>query len=508
MNLVSTIMGKIIALFTLQWVEAKQQMMYVGRVKQYSQIDFQDIIAYASKATNINEADMYRSMDAVFDALNYFVTEGHPVELPYLGLFSFAINAKAQWSEEEARRSALDGVYRKKITFRPNVQLKALVQNCSVICEVEKGGRSESDNPQCTDLYYKKYLDPRSSRQVMWIEGEPLQMRGANLLDCSVVLTVYDEDGDESTQTLTPTQTGKDLFSVTPDECYGIKTIAIMNGSDVVCQRSFNKAAGDPYIASVKVNGAEILPGNNTIAKVSGNTYNVQVSGFGVDSFELQVDSEEKAWDYASSAIATVALTVTGSSVVIKIGNATYNVALSEASAIVNTLTANGVSVQNGGSSAIIAGQTYHFTAAGSNLASVVSSEITGPGTVSGFAASANQINFDFVPSGAGTLNIADLFSVTLTAATSGITSIGGVSNGGSKALSSASESLAIVGTVPEDATVTVSGNGSATAAFDTNRTHLNISNANGVINTITIQNGTTTIFQFTVSYDDLPMGS
>ena len=506
MQLVKGVIGRMIALFTLQWVETLGAMRYVGRAKEYSQIELDDIIGYASKATNLNEADMRRSLDALFDALNYFVTEGHPVELPYLGTFSFGIQCKATFSEEEAK-DALSGIRAKKVLFKPSVELRQLMNNITWTCEIDENGNTESGDPNVTEFNYGG-MPLRAGQIYLYGAGKRLRIYGANLENCTLRAVVYDADGEESTQNLTMERSGKNFYEAVLEECYGIQSLTVLNDGNLVKSITLGRGAGDPYVANVKLNGLAILPGNNTVIKHDDGEYMLEINGFRVDEVAVLVNDEEVAWRISGSAVCDAMLNLSGNSAVIKVGNATYNIAMTTSSSIISTLTANGVTVQNGGSSAIIAGQTYHFVAAGSNLSGITSSVITGPGTVSNLSASANQVNFDFVPSGAGNLNIADLFSVTLTAATSGITSIGGVSNGGSKALSSASESLAIVGTVPEDATVTVSGNGSATAAFDTNRTHLNISNANGVINTITIQNGTTTIFQFTVSYDDLPMES
>ena len=507
MNLVGMIKGKMTALFKLMWVETMGAMRYVGHAKEYSQIDLDSIVAYAAKATNLNEADMRRALDSLFDAINYFVTEGHPVELPYLGTFSFGIRCKA-CDDAEAAKNALDGLKQKKVLFRPCVGLVSLMNNISWDVEVDENGNTESDDPNVTSFQYGG-ANMVPGQIYLYNAGKQLRIYGSNLENCSVAAVVYDEEGETTTQNLTLTKSGKALFDASAlADCYGIQSLTVLNDGNTVKSINLGRGAGDPYVASVKLNGLTILPGNNTVIKHDDGQYMLQLNGFRVNEVAVLLDDEEVTWRISGSAMSDAMLNISGNSAVIKVGNATYNIAMTTAQSVISTLTANGVSVQNGGSSAISVGQTYHFVAAGTNLSGITSADIEAPGTVSGFAASANQVNFDFVPSGAGTLNIADLFSVTLTAATSGITSIGGVSNGGYKSLSSASESLAIVGTVPESATVTVSGNGTATAAFDTNRTHLNISNANGVTNTVTIQNGTTTIFQFGLSYDDLPMGS
>ena len=106
---------------------------YVLRPQTYSTIEHDDIVAYAAKAAHIPESSIELSLEAIFDAVDYFVVTGHNVKIPGLGTFAFALNAKVGFADEEGNVPNLSSRIRKmKINFLPNVKLKRAVQNASV----------------------------------------------------------------------------------------------------------------------------------------------------------------------------------------------------------------------------------------------------------------------------------------------------------------------------------------------------------------------------------------
>lgn len=143
----SSIKGQIRVLFGLQYLAVVEENRFVGHVDNYSEISVNDIIAYAAKAVSIPESNIRMALESVFDALNYYVTEGHAVELPGIGIFSFGIKGKATYSAADAAKSA-QLVQRKRILFRPNKDIVTMLDNVRPLVSFDTNGRELSLSPQ------------------------------------------------------------------------------------------------------------------------------------------------------------------------------------------------------------------------------------------------------------------------------------------------------------------------------------------------------------------------
>ena len=73
----------------------------IGLADRYSTIDYKSIIAYAAKAAAVPESSIEMAMEAIYDAMNYFVLNGHSVQIPNMGTFSLGISAKTAATEAE-----------------------------------------------------------------------------------------------------------------------------------------------------------------------------------------------------------------------------------------------------------------------------------------------------------------------------------------------------------------------------------------------------------------------
>ena len=60
-----------------------------------------DFIAYAAGAAHVPETTMITAKHAIFEAINYFVLNGHAVQLEGLGSFSPRINSKTTQNPDE-----------------------------------------------------------------------------------------------------------------------------------------------------------------------------------------------------------------------------------------------------------------------------------------------------------------------------------------------------------------------------------------------------------------------
>lgn len=484
-------------LFSLQWVQPLLGNRYVAQIDQYSEISFDDIVGYASKASNINESNMRMAMDAIFDAMQYYVTEGHSVELPYLGTFSFGVNGKATYSAEDAQDAA-KLVYRKKINFLPSEQLRALLSSTKVEIVVDDNNREESTDANVTSVNYYHRTLRNQMRKVTFMAGEKFIVQGANLYGGTLEATGYDAQGTETVQSLPLVQTTKIRYEAEPTECVGFSKVEVKDAnSNVIVSYNIMKAAGEPYLEAA-VLGTLTLQSSitNTIPAGSG-AVGLSLHGYKPAELSAKLDGTDIEWDTVTDD-ACYAEVVIGSTATLVVGSTTFNIARSAAAAAINTMTANGISVGNGQSTEVILGNTYNIVAAGTNLAGITSDMIGGPFSVSNFAASASQITFTIIPTTPGSLSIGDLFSISLTEApASPIRSISGITNGGTYETSADPADMMIIGDCPQDAVIQTNGTGSAD--FTGGKEYIRISNFTQAGIQVNIMQGSTTIFSITV---------
>lgn len=504
----SSIKGQIRVLFGLQYLALARENRFVGHVDNYSEIGVNDIIAYAAKAVSIPESNIRMSLESVFDALNYYVTEGHAVELPGIGIFSFGIKGKATYNEKDAAKSA-QLVQVKRINFRPSKEIVTMMDNIRPIVSFDTNGRELSLSPQVQKVQ-SIYGDAAylTNWSISWAKlvksGYPMTVFGANLDGATASIVCYGEDGNTSVETFPLTFQKKsqwivNLASADPDQYVGVSGLSIEKDGQIIKQFDFVNENAEPSVSEVKLNGVKLVANIvNSIAKAG--TYNLVLSGVRPTECSNKIDEQDIVFQSNNRTSASAVLNVTSDNFQLVIDGKVYDVTLiagggggGGTTTAINTLSANGVTVANGGTSTIIAGSTYNFHAVGTGLAGITSAQIIGPGTVSNVVATANQLDFTFTASGAGQLKIAGVYTVTLTAATSSITSIGGIANGGT--LEGTGDAV-IVGSVPASATVTATGAGNS-ASFNAERNKLTIMVASA--GTVIIKDGDTTIFTLNI---------
>lgn len=111
-----------------------------GRVVKES-----DFIAYAANAAHVPESMMITAKRAIFEAINYFVLNGHAVQLEGLGSFSPRINSKTTQNPEDV---SAELITRKYIKFNPSGEIQAL-------CAAEN--ISFEENKALTKQYMNQY---------------------------------------------------------------------------------------------------------------------------------------------------------------------------------------------------------------------------------------------------------------------------------------------------------------------------------------------------------------
>lgn len=104
----------------------------VGQADRYSTIGYEAIVAYAAKAAAVPESSIDMAMEAIFDALNYFVLNGHSVQIPNLGTFSVGVRAKGALTEQAFQSDFAQNLRNVKINFLPDPELKQMLSSTAI----------------------------------------------------------------------------------------------------------------------------------------------------------------------------------------------------------------------------------------------------------------------------------------------------------------------------------------------------------------------------------------
>ena len=98
------------------------------------------IVAYAAKAAGVPESSIALAMEALFDAMNFFVLNGHSVQIPNLGTFYLCVSVKSSASEAEFTANFAQNLRRVSIRFLPDPELKAMIASTAINTLVDDGG--------------------------------------------------------------------------------------------------------------------------------------------------------------------------------------------------------------------------------------------------------------------------------------------------------------------------------------------------------------------------------
>ena len=85
---------------TLSFKEGKP-VTYKAQQVTYPTIKSKDLLAYAANAANVPLANIECCVQGLIEAINYFVLNGHAVQLEGLGSFSPRINSKTTQNPDE-----------------------------------------------------------------------------------------------------------------------------------------------------------------------------------------------------------------------------------------------------------------------------------------------------------------------------------------------------------------------------------------------------------------------
>ena len=104
----------------------------VGQAIRYTTIPYASVISYAAQAAGVPESSIEISMEALFDAMNYFVLNGHSVKIPNLGTFYLSVRVKSAATKEEFIANFEQNLRHVSICFLPSPELKAKIAKTTI----------------------------------------------------------------------------------------------------------------------------------------------------------------------------------------------------------------------------------------------------------------------------------------------------------------------------------------------------------------------------------------
>ena len=80
-----------------------------------------DLVAYAANAAHVPESTIRMAKEALFQAIVYYCTQGHPVEIPNLGTISVGLRTKTVKNEDDLNA---DVIRQKYLRWFPKKELR------------------------------------------------------------------------------------------------------------------------------------------------------------------------------------------------------------------------------------------------------------------------------------------------------------------------------------------------------------------------------------------------
>ncbi len=499
--------GKINVDFTMRYIGALRANRIVANPNRYSTINYKDIVTYAARAAHVPESSIEVAMDALYDALSYFVLNGHNVKIDGLGTFFFGINA---YAEEQIENAGADAIHRLKIGYLPEKDLRDAMNNVAVTTTYTNPGNLEVDASVPAKITSISYALTQSGTAKVVSQGDriPVPEGGVYLIIKGSRLgkvtgfynrqalryyvpeeEEYGNDGYDGPEPTIVARTEKEVVAYVPR--YVDEGLEIKDSYISLLYVRFGENY-EPYFFSSPYATSALFGDTIQFGGLKGSMYVLEeykkklaIAAAGSSEYMLVFNGanmnlasrhlvfnnctavadqlvEKKAVYKLTNVTGVITVTINASDIANKYGTPiviTTGASDSPTSPVVTSLSANGISVANGGSSTVQAGQSYNFVFAGANLGGLTQSNLVVPqgATISNFAATASQVSFRLTIGEEGgnigiNYNGASLFSVAVTIPTNisaSITSIGGVANNGTLQVSPTNQtvSVSVVGT-------------------------------------------------------------
>ena len=405
----------------------------VGQAVRYTTIDYASVVSYAAKAANVPESSVEMAMEALFDAMNYFVLNGHSVQIPNLGTFSLCVSVKSSTSEAEFSANFAKNLRRIYIRFLPDPELRAMIASTAINTSVDENGYTSEGIISVTSALFgqgstlvpmnqgRAYSIERISRMVF----NGTRLSKTYLGATPLLLVVMDDAGVETSVRPAGTMLSDSYNSLTlnfkefkkmnPEAKYIKKFTLTDADGNVIVERSFAGIPADPYISAVTVDNVPAAIGA-TMPYVEGEAVQIKIFGCRLaDATEVKVGTIDLVRGVVSDTqIVGTFIPPASGNYPVSVKSATsepsvYNLSFGqEAGVSVASVTANGDALLNGGATNITDGSNYLIAIAGQGLDTLTADnfELPAGSSISITSQSSTQINASLQSAHAGDFKI------------------------------------------------------------------------------------------------------
>lgn len=107
-----------------QRIAVIDEQRYVTRVDRYSTISEKEVVAYAAQSAHVPASSITNATMAIRQAIEYFVINGHHVNLGKFGFLGIGIKAKSAYTKQDVSADLIDRLY---LRYRPSTEVKELL---------------------------------------------------------------------------------------------------------------------------------------------------------------------------------------------------------------------------------------------------------------------------------------------------------------------------------------------------------------------------------------------
>lgn len=429
----------------------------VGSADRYSTIDYKSIVAYAAKAAAVPESSIDMAMEALFDAMNYFVLNGHSVQIPNLGTFSLSVRAKTAANESEFSADFRQNLRGVKINFLPDSDLKAMLANTSILTSLADTTGYVSDGVVSVSAkWFLNGLQKMAMNNggayalalISTIRFEGTRLTADYLGATPLTIVIVDADATEHSVTLggsyltmnydSLSANIKKLLPQYPNAKY-LKSLVLKDAdNNIVVEQAFAAVGADPVISAVSVNSNPVAAGG-TVGYVAGQSNRVVIYG---DNFDLaseikigntvitptSLSKNQIICTFTPAATGNYPVSVKSETSVASVYNMSFGAA---GGTVITGVIANGDALLNGGTTNITAGSNYNIQIQGAGLDELVAANFVLPAgtTITINSQSATMIQAVINNAQAGDFKVrvdgVDLFAAGLVVVSPGISVTG-----------------------------------------------------------------------------------
>ena len=446
--------GKISVNFVMQRNALLGCNIYQARPDIYTQIEHAAVVTYAAKAAGIHESDMLATLEALVDAFSYYVCNGHSFKLDGVGTFSLSLSAATADPTNPVAATGAAAVQSLGINFLPDKSLKELLSGTSLETKASNpNSLVEMETPFLTSISSENYnvsLFGMGLTKGFFLEKGTITVKGYNLSKTTKVVVKGDND---KVANLVPSMINKSqtvaLCGYSGEPIEQVNKVELYEGATMIAEYNISGSATAGLLVQI---GTSVIASGAVIA---AGSYTITVRGTEVKSIAVKLDDVPlSAYSATASKVTFTNVSLTQGTHKLTVGEVEYTLNVTaQAQPNVTRLTANGITVANGGSSSMRSGDSYTMIASGNNLNLLSASDITTGGhlTISNVTISSTQVQFtcavdaDFT--GATSIKIGSYFTVNINVsnAEQAITALDGIRNNGSFTLNDTA-SLAIEG--------------------------------------------------------------